>query len=434
MWWEYLILAALILLNGFFAMSEMALVSSHPAELRRRAELGQRGAAAVLHLTQDLSRLLSAVQIGITLVGIVAGAYSGTTLGAELATYLGREFPALAPWTDEAAMTIVVGAITYLSLVVGELVPKRLALRHAETIASRVAPIMRLVTRIGGPMVDLLGWSTDRVLVLLGQKPGHDNSVTEEEVRAVIAEGALSGAIEPMEKEMIERVMRLADRTVGSIMTPRPEIEWLDLDAPAETWGRQLGLSSHTRYPVARGSLRDVEGVADTRLLLTRLAADPGTDPKTCVVQPPWVQDDSRALGLIELFRANRMPFALVRDANGRFEGVVTRSDILAAIAGELDPKPPEESVAICRPDGSWMVDGLLPIHEAEALTGIPGLAGNNSFHTLAGFMLAHLSRFPQVGDSLTWAGWRFEVLRMEGLRIDRILIEPSQPQRDTPP
>ena len=433
MWWEFLIIALLVLLNGFFAMSEMALVSSRPAELRRRAEQGSRGARRALDLLEDQSRLLSAVQIGITLVGIVAGAYSGATLGEELSLWLSLHLPAIAEWSPEIAMSVVIGAITYLSLVAGELVPKRLALRHAETIAVRVAPIMRWVAVGGAPLVNMLRHSTDGILRLLGQRPDETASVTEEEVRAVIAEGALTGAIDPIEKEMIDRVMRLADRPVGSIMTPRPDVVWLDANGTADDWRRRISGCPQSRFPVGRGSLDDVVGYVDARKLLDGLLAGEPFDPATAILPAAAVHESTRAPRLIETFRSSGVPFALVLDEHGRFEGVVTNSDILAAIAGELGTAgPDEEEAAVRRADGSWLVDGLLSVHEVEALTGITGMSGESDFHTLAGFMLSQLSHLPKVGDRVSWQGWRLEVVDMDGRRVDRILIEPPRVEEET--
>jgi putative hemolysin len=433
MWWEFLIIALLVLLNGFFAMSEMALVSSRPAELRRRAELGSRGARQALDLLEDQSRLLSAVQIGITLVGIVAGAYSGATLGGELAHWLAVRVPTLAEWSSEIAMSVVIGLITYLSLVFGELVPKRLALRHAETIAIRVAPIMRWVAVGGAPLVHMLRHSTDSILRLLGQRPDESASVTEEEVRAVIAEGALNGAIDPIEKEMIDRVMLLSDRAVGSIMTPRPDIVWLNADGSVEDWRKSIQGCPQSRFPVARGSLDEVIGYVDTRKLLDRLLTGEPFAPAELIEPAAAVHEGTRAPRLIEMFRKSGVPFALVLDEHGHFEGVVTNSDILAAIAGELTPAGPDaDEAAVRRADGSWLVDGLVPVHEVEALTGIAGMADESDFHTLAGFVLSQVSHLPKVGDRFTWHGWHFEVVDMDGRRIDRILIEPPRGEGET--
>lgn len=434
MWAEILVVVALVVLNGFFAMSELALVSSRPAELRRRAEKGAKGARVALDLLADPSRLLSAVQIGITLVGIVAGAYSGATLGGKLAEWLAATIPAIAGWSREVAMTVVVGAITYLSLVIGELVPKRLALHHAESIAVRVAPAMRWIAVGGGPVVTLLRASTDAVLRLLGQRPGNSKGVTEDEVRALIAEGALTGVFDPVEKEMLDRVLRLADRPVGSIMTARPDVVWLDAEAPLEAWKQRIAEARHSRFPVARGALDELVGILDTRLILDRLLAGHDFDPMAAVTQAPVVHEGTRAPRILEMFKQTGAPMAVVLDEYGGFKGIVTMTDILEAIAGEL-PSPggaPDDDAAVRRDDGSWLIDGLLAVEEVESLTGLSGMGEEGDFHTLAGFVLSQTAHVPQVGESFDWNGWRFEVVDMDGRRIDRVLLIPPSPAGDT--
>lgn len=433
MWVEILIVLALILINGFFAMSELALVSSRPAELRRRADKGSRGARLALEMLQDPSSLLSTVQVGITLVGIVAGAYSGATLGAHVAEWLTEIAPMLAEWAHEIAMTVVVGLITYLSLVIGELVPKRLAMHHAEAIAVRVAPFMRRVAKAGGPLVALLRISTNFLLRLLGQKPYSTKQVTEEELRAVIAEGALAGIIEPAEKEMLDRVMRLADRPVGSIMTPRPDVVWLDADEPLESWRRRMAEEPHSRFPVARGSLDDMIGVLDTRRVLDKLLAGEAFDPLAAVVPAPVVHEGIRAPRILELFKQTGAPMLVVLDEYGGFEGIVTMTDFLEAVAGELPGAGgDEEPAAVRRDDGSWLLDGMIAVEEAESMLGLSGMGEEGDFHTLAGFVLSQLAHLPQIGERFLWNGWRFEVVDMDGRRIDRVLAIPPRQDDET--
>lgn len=433
MWAEILVVVALVLVNGFFAMSELALVSSRRGELRRRAEKGSRGAKLALEMIADPSRLLSTVQIGITLVGIVAGAYSGATLGAHFAGWLDVNASFLGTWTQEIAMTVVIGLITYLSLVVGELVPKRLAMHHSEAIAVRVAPIMRWVALGGGPLVSLLRVSTNSLLTLLGQRPHDTKSVTEEELRSLIAEGALAGIIEPAEKEMLDRVMRLADRPVGSIMTPRPDVEWLDADEPMEEWRRHITEAPHSRFPVARGSLDDMIGVLDTRRVLERMLAGEPFDPLSVVIPAPVVHEGTRVPRILEIFKQTGAPMAVVLDEYGGFEGIVTLTDILEAIAGELPGKgTDEESSAVRREDGSWLMDGMIAIEEVESLTGLVAMGEEGDFHTLAGFVLSQLAHLPQIGEHFSWLGWTFEVVDMDARRIDRVLLTPPRPDDET--
>lgn len=432
MWAEILVVLALILVNGFFAMSELALVSSRPGELRRRADKGSHGAKVALEMIADPSHLLSTVQIGITLVGIVAGAYSGATLGAQAADWLDATVPALGGWSHGIAMTVVVGITTYLSLVIGELVPKRLAMHHAENIAVRVAPSMRAIAVGGAPLVSLLRLSTNGVLRLLGQRPQGTKTVTEDEVRALIAEGALAGVIEPAEKEMLDRVMRLADRPVGSIMTPRPDVVWLDADQP-ETWPRRMAEAPHSRFPVARGSLDDVIGVLDTRKVLDALLAGKPFEPMAAIGPAPVVHEGIRAPRILEMFKQSGAPMLVVLDEYGGFEGIVTMTDFLEAVAGELPNEgADEEPEAVRRDDGSWLMDGMIAIEEAESLLDLPGMAEQGDFHTLAGFLLSQLAHLPQIGEHLIWQGWRFEVIDMDGRRIDRVLVTPPDTDQET--
>lgn len=433
MWSEILIVVALVLINGFFAMSELALVSSRPAELKRLAESGRHGARVALDLLADPSGLLSAVQIGITLVGIVAGTYSGATLGVALEGWLSEHVPALGSHAGEVAIGVVVTAITYLSLVVGELVPKRLALHHAETIAVRVAPIMRLISRAGAPLVHVLRFSTDTLLRLLGQKPDSAKSVTEEEVRALIAEGALAGVIDPVEKEMMDRVMRLADRPAGSVMTPRPDIVWLDASASPDDIRARISQSRHSRFLMAEGDLDAWVGVLDTRLVLDRLLAGAPFDPRDAIRDAPAVHEGTPVPRLLDLFKRTGAPMAVVLDEYGGVEGIVTLTDIMEAIAGEFPSDGDgEEPSAVRRDDGSWLLDGGLAIEEVESLTGLSGMGADGDFHTLAGFVLDRLAHLPAIGESLAWRGWRFEVVDMDGRRIDRVLASPPAAPEET--
>lgn len=432
MWSEILIVVALVLLNGVFAMSELALVSSRPAELRRRALNGSAGAKAALELLADPSRMLSAVQVGITMVGIVAGAYSGTALGGRFGLWLAEHAPMLTNWSHEIAMTVVVGLISYLSLVVGELVPKRLAMGHSEAIAVRVAPLMRWVSMAGGPVVTLLQSSTDALLQVLGQRQHQQRAVTHEEVRAVIAEGAVAGIIAPDEKLMLDRVMRLADRPAGSLMTPRPEVVWLDADAPLAQWRERIAGAPHSRFPVARGSLDELIGILDARLILDQLLNGQPFDPLAAVREAPAVHEDTPSPRILEMFRRSGAPMAVVLNEYGGLEGIITITDILEAITGEISNLGQDDTSAVRRDDGSWLMDGLIPIVEAEALTGLSGLGKEGDFHTLAGFVLARLAHLPRVGEHFSWNGWRFEVVDMDGRRIDRVLLEPLAAGGDT--
>ncbi|MGE5478247.1 MAG: hemolysin family protein, partial [Bacteroidales bacterium] len=267
----------------------------------------------------------------------------------------------------------------------------------------------------------------------LGQKPHDTKQVTEDELRAVIAEGALAGIIEPAEKEMLDRVMRLADRPVGSIMTPRPDVVWLDAEESIEAWRAHMAAAPHSRFPVARGSLDDMIGVLDTRRVLDKLLAGEPFDPMAAVVPVPVVHEGTRAPRILELFKQTGAPMLVVLDEYGGFEGIVTMTDFLEAVAGELPGAGgDEEPAAVRREDGSWLLDGMIAVEEAETLLRLSGMGEMGDYHTLAGFVLSQLAHLPQIGEHFVWAGWRFEVVDMDGRRIDRVLATPPVPAGET--
>jgi putative hemolysin len=423
---EISIVALLIVLNGVFAMSELAVVSSRRVRLKQLAENGNRGARVALRLIEHPGRFLSTVQIGITLIGIFAGAFGGATLANKLGDWLDR-FPFIAPNGDAIALAAVVAAITYLSLIVGELVPKRIALKSPERVASLVARPMAMMSRLAAPAVWLLGTSTDAVLRLLRLHGERDQTVSEEEVRSLITEGTRAGIFAPQEKEMIEGVLRLADRTVRAIMTPRPDIYWLDINDPLEVNLEEMRQSGCSRFPVCRGDIDDVVGIVRAKDLLEPALAGEPIDLARFAVRPLIVHDGMPVLRLLELFRQSGRQMAVVVDEYGSVEGLATLTDILESIAGEL-PGPGEEAegVAVRREDGSWLVDGMMPIDEFEDRVGLRGLRGDQEFHTLAGFVVTQLGHIPRVGECFTWHGHRFEVVDMDGRRVDRVLMTPA--------
>ena len=423
--WELLVLAVLILINGFFAMAELAIVSARRVRLQQMAEAGKRGAATALRLIDDPVKLLSTTQVGITLVGIIAGAYSGTTLAEPLAGYLST-VPAVAAYAHALAFGTVVAGVAYLSLVIGELVPKRIALNHAEAIAAAVAPFMNLLAESGVAIVWFLRVSTHAVLALFRIKPAADNVVTEEEVKALIAEGASAGVFHPAEQEMIEGVLRIGDRTVRSIMVPRPAVDWLDADDPPEELFAQIAATGHSRYPVARGDIEEVIGVAHTKDLLEQLRTIGTIDIVAAAREAPFVVDMMPVLRLLERFRASTVHMAIVVDERGTFEGIVTPTDILTAIAGDLPESEEEgEPEAVQREDGSWLLDGMMSVDDVERTLGIKDMSEDGDFNTIAGFVLHHLERIPEVGEHFHWNGWRFEVVDLDGRRIDKIMASP---------
>lgn len=427
--WEVLVIILLILINGYFAMSEMAVVSSRRARLQQLAEEKRsKGARAALELADDPGNFLSTVQVGITLVGIIAGAYGGSTLAERLGRVLDAEVAWIAPYGQQVAFALVVAAITYLSLIVGELVPKRMALVNAERIAANVAGPMRTLSRIAAPLVWLLGVSTEGLMKLLRLPTAREQTVTEEEVKSLIKEGTQSGVFEPAERLMIEGVFRLSDRTARSIMTPRPDLIWLDPEDPPESIAREIQESGYSRFLVCRGDVDEVQGIVSTKALLDQALQGKPFNLRAVMVEPLIVHDGTPVLRLLELFKQATVHMAVVVDEYGSVEGIATVTDILEAIAGEMPEQGQEQDGgAIQREDGSWLVDGMTPIEEVEALVGVRGLKGEGDFHTIAGFMLDQLGHVPTAAEHFHWGGMRFEVVDMDGRRIDKVLIQMNE-------
>jgi putative hemolysin len=425
--WAVLVIALLFLLNGFFAMSELAVVSSRRARLEQMAEEGRRGARAALKLIDEPTRFLSTVQIGITLVGVFAGAYSGATLAEPVSRALPES---LGDSAYPVALALVVAGITYLSLVVGELVPKRIAFNNPERVASFVAPFMARLSVVGAPLVWLLRISTDALVKLLRIPDKPESTVTEDEVKRLIAEGTQTGVFHAAERDMIEGVLRMADRSVRSVMTPRVEIVWIDLDDTPDQIRREIADSGHSRFPAGRKGLDELVGIIHTKDLLDQLARTGRFDLAASLRQPLIVHEGTHVLQLLEMFRENPVHVAVVVDEYGVVEGIVTPTDILTSIAGDLpeDVEGIDDSAAVRREDGSWLLDGMIGIHEAERLLDRKDMRGGEDFETLAGFVLARLGQIPQIGDHLAWDGLRFEIVDMDGRRIDRIMVSPVAP------
>ncbi len=416
----------LILLNGFFAMSELAVVSARKIRLQQMAEEGRRGATVALALQEDPSRFLSTVQIGITLIGVINGAVGGATLAARLGPWI-EELPGMAGYGQEVALALVVIAITYLSLIAGELVPKRIALNNAEGIATFAAPTMRSLSKATAPFVWLLGASTEAMLKLLRVPEKPEQTVTEEEVKSLIAEGTASGVFDPDEKRMIEGVMRLADRTVRSIMTPRPEVMWLDIDDQLDNIKRDIRESGHSRLPVCRSDLDDVLGIVHTKDLLHRMLEGEALDLRPAVRDALVVHDGTEVMRLLELFKQAGEQMAVVVDEYGSVEGIATLTDVLEGIAGELPDIGDEDADIVRRADGSLLIDGMMAVEEVEAHLGLKSLRDEESgYHTLAGFLLFKFGHIPTAGESVEHDGYRFEVVDMDGRRIDKVLVAPT--------
>jgi putative hemolysin len=418
---EVAVVVFLILLNGFFAMSELAIVSSRRARLKPLADRGHRGARRALRLAEDPTQFLATVQIGITLVGIVAGAYSGATLSAPLAALI-QDWPVVGDYAFPLAVTLVVAAITYLSLVVGELVPKRIAMSHAEAIAVRVALPMLFLAKIGTPIVFALRVSTEGLLRLLGVRQNTEAKITEEEIKVMIAEGAEAGVFMQQERRMIEGVLHLADHSVRTIMTPRPDVEWLDAQEDAAALMPKITEADHSRLLLCDGTIDEVLGFVHAKHLLLQVAANRPLDPRAVLKQPLTVHESTTVLRLLDLFRQQAANLAIVFDEYGGVQGIVTPRDIFAAIAGEFAEDADDEPGITRRQDGSWLVDGRLRVTDLERGVGARELA-SEEYATVAGLLLHHMGHLPQIGETLEVGGYRFEVLDMDGRRIDKIMV-----------
>ena len=424
---ELLIVLALILLNGLFALSELAVVSARHPRLKAIAASGKRGAAEALALASNPGRFLSAVQIGITLIGIVNGAYSGETFGEYADEHL-RSLGLPEAVAGPLGYGAVIVVITYLSVIVGELVPKTLALRNAEGIACAVAPIMTAFARIAGPAVWLLDASTQAVFRLFGQTTASESRVTDEEIKTLIAEAESSGVLEAGEREMIDGVMRLADRAVIGLMTPRTDVDWIDITAPEADVRERLITTPHSRLPVGDGSANQMIGVVQTRELLATILAGKPFEVRSHVRKAPIIPETTEALDVLKILRDADVPMALIHDEYGDFEGLVTPTDILEAIAGVFKSDSSGiEPYAVERDDGSWLFSGAMPADEMADKIGII-LPENRAYETVAGFVLAQLQHLPKTGESVEVNGWKFEVIDLDSRRIDKILASRLRP------
>lgn len=419
---EITLIALLIVANGVFSMAEMAVVSARKARLRQRAEDGSRGSAVALELAENPHDFLSTVQVGITLIGTLAGAFGGATVAEKLSAHL-KAFPQLAAYSDSIAITVVVMVITYLSLIIGELVPKSVALANPEGIASTVARPMRFLARIGSPVVAFLTFSTKVVTKLLPFKPSQDAPVTEEEVKVLIAQGTEHGTFEEAEQEMVEGVFRLGDRRVVDLMKPRNRVITLDASDTWEVNRAALRGSEFSRFPVIDDDPDRILGVVHVKDLF--LANEPEGDLRKLARKPLFVPELTPALDLLERFQDTGEQMALVVDEHGSFQGIVTLTDLVESVVGDLrGPTSVPKAAIVKREDGTWLADGALAIPEwldALEIREVPG--EEEGFTTLAGLFLAHFRHIPSAGDHILVAGWRFEVLDMDRNRIDKVLI-----------
>lgn len=421
MYVEIAVVVVLTIVNGLFAMSELAVVSSRPTRLKVLQDRGNRGAEIALRLAADPGRFLSTVQIGITLVGVLSGAFSGATLGVRLSGYL-AELGVPPAAADALGVGAVVVAITYLSLIVGELVPKQIALRDPERVAAKVAPPMLALSRGAAPLVWLLDRSGKAVLRLFGPKGTANESVTEEEVKSVLAEATTAGILEGQEREMISGVMRLADRAAKSLMTPRHEVETLDIASSQELLRKQLLETARVRLPVWEGERDAVIGVLDVKAALVELLERGTIDARKHTRPVPAVLDGMDALDVVKAIQESSMHMALVVDEYGHFEGIITSTDILVAIAGSFKDESDDEPALVVRDDSSYLVAGWMPADEFAERTGMPA-AKDADYETVAGLVLHRLGRLPQTGERVEIGEWTLEVVDMDGRRIDKLLV-----------
>lgn len=428
---QIMLIILLTIANGIFSMSEIAIISARKARLQQWVNEGNAKAQAALELADSPNRLLSTVQIGITLIGILAGVLGGATIAEELSARL-IFIPLLAPYSEAIALGIVVLGITYLTLVIGELVPKRIALHNPERIACTVAAPMRMLSRIASPAVHLLSISTDTVLRVLGIRPVAEPPVTEEEINILIEQGMKAGTFEKAERDMVEHVFRLGDLRAGALMTPRTEIVWLDIDDSPEETRRKIADSGHSRFPVGQGSLDNILGIVQIKDMLGRNMEGKSPDLRASLRRPLFVPESTHALKVLELFKQSGIHISLVVDEYGSVQGLATLKDILEQIVGDIPSiEELEEPLAVQREDGSWLLDGMLLVDDFKEIFSIKELPGEGIYQTLGGFVLMHMGRIPAVGSHFEWSGLRFEVVDMDKNRIDKVLVMPA---RKAPP
>ena len=436
---EVVIILLLVLANGVFSMAEIAVVAARKVRLQQRAEEGDHRAKAALELAQEPAQFLSTAQFGITLIGIMAGAYGGATLSEPLAGVIGG-VPMLAPYAEGLALGLVVAVITLLSLIIGELVPKNIGLQYPELIASRVAGPMRVLARVGGPIVRVLTGVTTFVLRLVGiTGNAAESGLTEDEIRAVISEGAETGVLEAAEESIVQRVFQLGDQRVAAIMTPRVDIEWVDADITTDQLREFLASHSHTEFVVCHQDLDNVLGTVRAAELLPAILRGGRIDLRSLMRDALFVPDSMPAIKLLEAFRSSHRHVAIVMDEFGAVEGLVTVGDLLEGLVGALPADASEAGgVFVPRGDGTWLVEGFAPMDEVTSRFEMSIPEGENgAYHTLAGFVMARLGHIPRCADNFEFNGLRFEVMDMDGRRVDKVLVtrvpSPQSPPTDHP-
>jgi magnesium and cobalt exporter, CNNM family len=420
------IVLLLIVVNGFFAMAEIALVASRNARLRPLAEAGNPGAQAAVELKADPSRLLATVQIGITVIAILSGTFGEATLGDQLQRQLEGQEGWLARYAYVISMAVVVIGIAYFSLILGELVPKRIALVHPERIAVALARPMRIFARVGAPLEWFLSASTDLVLRLIPLRSEGTAPVTDEEITFMLREGAATGHIHQAETAIVEMALRLGDRRASAVMTPRTQIEWLDLDDSEAENRRKIQESAYSRFPVVQGDSQHVIGIVQCKDLLVGVLAGQPFDLRAATRPPLYLPSTVTVLRILEAFKTSGEPMALIVDEYGDLEGLVTQSDIFEALVGDIPGSSDTDQRVVRREDGTWLIDGMVGLDELKQVLGVSALPGEDAdTHTLGGYVMARLNRIPMVADRVTTAGYRFEVVKMDGRRVDRVLISP---------
>jgi putative hemolysin len=424
---EILIILLLILINAVLVMSEMAIASSRKVRLQHLVNQGNRNAQAALALANEPNNFLATGQIGITLIAILTGAFGEQAISRRIQPLL-ELVPSLKPYSEAIAFSLSVICIAYLTLIIGELVPKRLALNNPERIAASVAIPMTVLSKMTAPIVYLLSASTEIVLRLMGIRPSGDPQVTEEEIKVLIEQGTEAGMFEQAEEDIMKRVFRLGERRVSALMTPRLEIVWLDLEDSLEENRRTMMESSHSRFPICQGGLDNLLGVVQVYDLLVKSLSGQVIDFTSALQTPVFVPESTRALRVLELFKQSGTQIAFVVDEYGVIQGLVTLTDVLQAIVGDIPSTDElEEPQAIQREDGSWLLDGMLPIYQFKELLNLEDqeLPGEHrgSYQTLGGFVVMHLGRIPASADHFIWDELRFEVMDMDGNRVDKVMV-----------
>lgn len=422
--YEFVFVNLLLIANGIFAMSELAVVSSRKARLQQHKERGTPGAKAALELAANPNSFLSTVQIGITLVGILAGAFGGVGLTKYVADVF-NDLPGLAAYSEQIAFFVVVSLITYLSLIIGELVPKRVALTNPERVACIVAGPMRFLSMVARPVVWLLDISSEIVIRLLRIKAGSEPAVTEEEIKFMVRQAAEAGVVEKAEHDIVHNLFHFTDKKVSRLMTGRTDVLWLDTTKASEHNWQIIASSPHSYFPVCEGSLDRIAGIVAVKHLWALEVARKPIEFKQVMTQPLYVPTAMTGLKLLETFKQSRNHFALVINEYGGILGVVTMNDVLEALVGDLPTHAETEEVMVRRDDGTWLIDGLVGVEKLKEVFKLPNLPSENTgtYETIGGFIMCQLGRIPHVADRIEFSGYRFEVVDMDGTRVDKVMV-----------